>query len=104
MKKIIFIFWVFIFYSCSGPSNDSSLKWEKEIMEAEQNFAELVEAEGLPKGFSTFAADSAVLMRNNKIFKGRATISKFYENVDNDKINLSWKPDFIDVSESGDMA
>jgi ketosteroid isomerase-like protein len=49
-----------------------------------------------------FAADSAVLMRNNKLINGNKAIDEHYKGV-NTK-NLTWTADFIEVSNSGDLA
>ena len=75
--------------------------WKQEILETEKNFATMVQKEGLHKAFVAFADDNAVLMRNNTLVIGKAAIDERYKNL-NSK-NLSWKPDFIDVSASGDL-
>jgi len=62
--------------------------------------------EGIPKAFLTFAADDAVLMRNNELISGKQDLSLYFANQaeapENEK--LSWEPDFVDVSASGDLA
>jgi ketosteroid isomerase-like protein len=77
-------------------------KWKQEILESEQNFAKMVQDEGIHNAFVAFAADSAVLMRNNKLIKGKKAIDEHYKGADTK--NLSWTADFIEVSNSGDLA
>jgi ketosteroid isomerase-like protein len=78
------------------------VKWKKEILETERAFAEMVANEGLHKAFTTFAADDAVLLRNNELIAGKEAIDTFYEG--HDSKGLSWIPDQIDVAVSGDLA
>ena len=104
MSKIGYIVFLtaLIVYSCKREPNVRSVEQSrKEILEAEQNFAKMVEEEGMYQAFITFAADDAVLMRNNDLVIGKSNIDSFYKNRTSK--NLSWKPDFIEVSESGDL-
>jgi len=82
----------------------SALKesWKNEIMQVESDFAELLEKEGLHAAFIAYAANDAVLMRNNQLIIGRDSIDLKYTG-ENSK-GLNWKPEFVDVSDSGDMA
>lgn len=77
-------------------------QWKQEILKTEIEFAELVKEKGLHEAFVTFADEDAVLMRNNSLIIGKKGIDERYSNF-NSK-NLEWKPDFIDVSNSGDLA
>ena len=76
-------------------------KWKQEILETEQNFAKMVKKEGLHQAFITYAAEDAVLMRNNDLVLGKKNISLFYENQTSK--SLIWVPDFVDVALSGDL-
>ena len=103
MKKVILaIAPLFVLFSCE--TKDSSLStetWKQEIMEAERNFADMVKKEGIHDAFVAYADDSAVIMRNNAIVKGKKAIDEFYKNSSTK--NLSWTPDYIEVSTSGDL-
>lgn len=104
MNKLTFIlasiFLVLI--SCDTKPNKTQLEqWKNEIRETEQNFSKMAGEEGIHKAFTTFAAEDAVLMRNNKIIEGLKNIDKHYKNQ-NSK-GLSWSPDFVDVAASGDL-
>ena len=76
-------------------------KWKQEILETEQSFAKMVKEEGIHKAFIAYAADDAVLMRNNDLVLGKTNISLLYENQSSK--SLVWVPDFVDVALSGDL-
>jgi ketosteroid isomerase-like protein len=84
---------------------DSVEKWKDEIVETEKNFATMAEENGIPEAFISYAAEDAVLMRNNKLVVGKQDLIRYLENQPakvKDE-HLSWKPDFVDVSTSGDL-
>lgn len=92
--------------SCSMNSEKGSIeKWKNEILETEQNFAKLAQDEGIPKAFLRYADEDAVLLRNNDLVIGKNAIRDYYNShaSDDDNTNLSWKPEFIDVAESGEL-
>jgi ketosteroid isomerase-like protein len=92
--------------SCQPPNNkDLRVQWKEEIIQAEKDFAKMAEEEGIPKAFLHFAADEAVLLRNNKLVKGKIAIEARYEgNLEkDDQVSLVWAPDFVDVALSGDL-
>ncbi len=95
-----------ILTSCSsGPSEETLQDWKNEIVETEKQFAELAKVEGIPKAFLTYAADDAVLMRNNSLIIGKTAIAQQFESqgASGNTNSLIWKPDFVDVSASGDL-
>jgi len=92
--------------SCHADSEKGSIdKWKHEILETEQNFAEMAKNEGIAKAFETFAADDVVLERSDSLVIGKRDLIKYFGNQDsgNNHVTLTWKPDFIDVSSSGDL-
>ena len=109
MKTMMRVYLPLILLLCScgtEPGKDSIEKWKQEVIEAEMSFSELAGKEGISKAFMTYAAEDAVLMRNNKLVIGKNNLSVLFENqasAPNDE-KLSWKPDFVDVSASGDLA
>lgn len=76
--------------------------WKEEIRQTEKAFAEMVAKDGLHKAFTHFAADDAVLMRNEKLIVGKTAIDAYYDGVD--ATGLAWAPDHIDVAASGELA
>ena len=90
-----------LFSSCTVEIEKDSLeKWKEEILETERNFSAMAGEKGIPEAFISFAAEDAVLMRNNKLVVGKQALASYLDNqpskVDNEK--LSWEPDFVDVS------
>ena len=75
-------------------------KWKEEIRQAEQDFAQMAKEKGIHDAFIHFAAEDAVLKRG-KLIIGKTAIDKYLENSTSKK--LSWSPDFVDVSSSGDF-
>lgn len=76
-------------------------KWKQEIRETEQNFSKMAGEEGIYKAFTTFAAEDAVLMRNDILIEGLENIDKHYKNQRSK--GLKWSPDFVDVAASGEL-
>ena len=94
-----------IIYSCNMEDEKISIeKWENEILETEQNFAKMVLEEGIDKAFLFYAAEDAVLMRNNELVTGKNAIRLYFEDQKlNEEVSLTWEPDFVDVAKSGDL-
>jgi len=71
----------------------------------EQNFTLMAAEEGISKAFMAYAAEDAVLMRNNKLVIGKGNFQDLFESQASKPRDekLSWKPDFVDVSASGDL-
>jgi len=94
-----------IFSSCQIRENENQMEiWKNEVMKAELDFAEMAKNEGIAKAFEAFAANDAALSRNNILVSGKEGIKKFYENRDLTNVSLEWKPDFIEIAASGDLA
>ncbi|MCK3682905.1 nuclear transport factor 2 family protein [Maribellus sp. YY47] len=93
-------------FGCETPSpKGNPEQWKQEILKAEQDFAALAAQEGIPAAFATYAADDAVLMRNNQLIKGKEELQKSFAHspAKSPNITLTWTPDFVDVSNSGDL-
>lgn len=103
MTNIALISFLFLsFLSCeTKKNNDLIKKWKQEIRESEANFAAMLNEKGLHDAFVAFAAEDAVIMRNNKLFIGKIAIDEHYKTVDTK--TLTWSPDFVEVSSSGDL-
>ncbi len=107
MRVIIYSICLLLFLtSCDFREKENKTEiWEKEILETEQDFAKMVKEEGLSKAFLFYADTNAVLMRNNKLFKGKGEISEVFKNQNRSvKSSLTWEPDFVEVSAPGDLA
>lgn len=107
MKSIIFYLTViFLITSCQSVDGKKDTEtWKQEILETEADFEKMVEEKGIPYAFRFYADNDAVLLRNNKLIKGKKAISESYgDRMNSDSIRLTWEPDFVEVSQSGDMA
>lgn len=109
MKNIVRILFLTVlanFFGCESNSKKGTPEqWKQEIMDTEQNFAALAAEEGIPAAFTAYAADDAVLMRNNQLIKGKENLQKSFASspAKSPNITLTWTPDFVDVSSSGDL-
>ena len=90
--------------ACHRPTKHGDVeKWKAEIVTAEKNFNDLAQKEGIQKAFQTYAAEDAVIKRGENIIKGNSAITEWYRKDKAGNETLSWKPDFVDVSDSGDL-
>ena len=78
-------------------------KYEKEILETEKAFAKLAKEKGLKVAFTTFASEEAVLLRENKLIRGKKEIEEYFEKQNLENVQLDWTPNLIDVAASGDL-
>lgn len=108
MKKqlLFFIAICLYFISCTTEVQVNSVeKWKREIVETEQNFANMAKQDGIQAAFLAYASEDAVLLRNDKLVIGKPAIQLHFENrkANDTTTSLSWKPDFVDVATSGDL-
>ncbi|MFD1314041.1 YybH family protein [Namhaeicola litoreus] len=92
--------------SCKKQIGDNIVENSKnEILKVEGEFAEMAQKEGIKKAFLFYAAEDAVLMRGKKMIKGKKSLQSYFEENSNSdkKVSLTWKPDFVEVSNSGDL-
>lgn len=106
MKR--FANWIFLicllFNSCGVDTSKEQIeKLKSEIVNTEHDFAEMAKKEGVSKAFLTFAAEDAVLSRDNTVLKGKKAIKAHFESQTLKEIKLEWEPDFVDVASSGDL-
>jgi lysophospholipase L1-like esterase/ketosteroid isomerase-like protein len=86
-------------------STDVKELWKKEIIAVEKAFCDLAARKGIRHAFLTFAADDAVLMRNDKLTVGKEALRTYFgKATGSDTESLVWAPDFVDVSDAGDLA
>jgi ketosteroid isomerase-like protein len=96
-----------LFYSCNRVTDTDSVEiWKQEVREVERDFAAMAVREGMQEAFLHYAAEDAVLMRNDKVLVGREKLREYFamNTTSPQDEKLSWKPDFVDVSASGDLA
>jgi ketosteroid isomerase-like protein len=84
-----------------NPDKNLIEKWKQEIIDTEKSFAKMAKEKGIHHAFVAFAAEDAVMMRNNNLITGRIKIDKYLEKQSSK--GLEWAPEFADVSASGDL-
>jgi len=94
---------LFLFSFIADHQKDDMERAKKEITDTEKDFAQLCKKEGIQTAFVTYAADDAVIHRDDKIVKGKEEIKAFYKNRSKNGSSLDWSPDFVDVSSSCDL-
>lgn len=97
---LLILLLIVIFNACINKTLDL----EKEIEETESKFAEMAGEKGIPAAFIHFADDNAVILRNNRIIRGKDSIGIWFSKQSYSNVSLKWKPDYIEVSGSGDLA
>lgn len=106
MKRSLYVMVVLIliFTSCSPDVKHDIDSWKKEIIDTEHAFAAMAKTDGIPKAFLTFAADDAIMLRNNNLINGKEEMKNFFQaRLISGTVSLTWTPDFVDVSSSGDL-
>lgn len=78
---------------------------EQKIRDVEKEFETMAAEKGIAEAFYHFAAEDAVIKReNDTLIKGRDAIRKYYSAHDNKNTTVTWSPDFVSVSKDSDMA
>ena len=106
MGKIIYCILILVgLISCQTEKNDNMIeKYKEEVLAIEKAFAKLAKEKGVKTAFLTFASEEAVLLRGEKLIRGREAISNYFDDQTNTDVKLAWKPDFVSVSSTGDLA
>ena len=98
-KTLTSLLLIFLLAACAPKNSD----YESEIRQVEQAFNDLAASKGIKEAFLTFADDSAVIVRNNQIYKGKSAIGSYFDQSTLQNITLTWEPEFIEVSEDGTL-
>lgn len=107
MKRIILVFSMILMLTGCTTKIDTKTAddYKAEIAKAEKDFEKLVSEKGIAEGFYHFADENATIKReNDTLVIGREGIRNYYSKPKYKKASVTWSPDFISVSESGDMA
>ena len=110
MKKGSIIFLTLsILLSCSSPKSSNESKPDnenakQEIEKAEKDFAQMAADKGIAEAFYFFADSNATIKRqNDTLIHGKEAIKIFYSAPFYQKATVKWSPDFVQVSENGDL-
>lgn len=102
-STIILFFLLSLLAACQQPLNKEKVK--QEIYQSEKAFEKMCADKGIQEAFYFYASDSAVIKRqNDTLIVGKENIKDYYSNPAFEMAKVTWTPDFIDVSECGDLA
>ena len=106
LKFISYLVIILLVVSCDTNQSNKIEQWKAEVIETESKFATMAKEKGVPAAFVEFADNHAVLMRNNNLIIGKEALQKYYESQvsDSNSSSLTWEPEFVEVSKSGDLA
>jgi ketosteroid isomerase-like protein len=102
---ILVFYGIFMLYSCNNKKDNKTLnELKEEIVKTENDFAATAKSAGIDEAFYSYADEKAVIRRgNDSLISGKENIRKFYQNPRYKNFDLSWTPDFVDVSEDGTL-
>lgn len=107
MKKLCSFLLTVLIISCTKKT-EANLDLEpikKEVLKTEDNFKKLSQTKGIGEAFYNYADNNAVLIReNDSLIKGKENIKKYYTNDKFKNATVTWKPDFVAVSNDGSLA
>jgi len=108
MKPVITLICILstVIFAACGPNLDKSAATTKDdIMKAEKDFEKMAAEKGIAEAFWYYADSNAVIKRgNDSLIVGRDNIRNYYSGEYYKQANVQWTPDFIGVSDNGDMA
>ncbi len=100
---IVGILFILFSSACQRPVDVVQVK--KDILNTEKDFEKMTREKGIVEAFYFYAADSAVIKReNDSLIIGKESIHHYYKEQGVEKAIVTWTPDFIDVSQDGSMA
>jgi ketosteroid isomerase-like protein len=108
MKKIIGILLLsltcVLLVSCNCRNTAGREESKKAIRQTEKDFEKMASEKGIAEAFSYYADSAAVIMRGNgALIQGTQNIKVYYSKSLFQNASVTWTPDFVDVSESGDL-
>jgi len=107
MKNTIrLLFILLVFNNCTPKKKAENLTYVKlQIVKTEKDFEKLVAEKGLAEGFYQFADSNAVIKReHDTLIIGKTNIKNYYSNPKYKTATVTWSPDAVELSNSGDMA
>lgn len=105
MKLSAYLFFLIFLISCSETKTIDTDIVKKEIADSEKAFETMAKETGIAEAFAYYADSSAVIKRqNDTLIKGKEAIRNYYSADYYKTAAVSWAPDFIDVSNEGDLA
>ena len=92
--------------SCNQNNKDlEQNELKSTIIQTEKDFETAVREKGIQTAFYEYADSNAVLKRDDdRLIKGKEFIKAYYQNPAYKNDSVSWKPDFVEVSNDGSLA
>lgn len=103
MKKLL-QYLVLITFTFANIACEKSADAKAQVAKAEKDFNDYAANYGVKEAFLAYAADSAVISRGGKIYKGKKAIGQYFDTQTYLSVKLIWSPDVVEVSSSGDLA
>ncbi|MBK9106897.1 MAG: nuclear transport factor 2 family protein [Saprospiraceae bacterium] len=89
--------------SCEAPVNKARIK--AEILKTEEDFMKMASEQSISEAFYYFADSNAVIKReNDTLVQGKDAIRRYYEAKKLEGARVEWSPDFVAISDCGNMA
>jgi ketosteroid isomerase-like protein len=103
MKTLLLIIPIILFaIGCRHSKSKEAIK--DEIFKTEKAFEKMTTEKGIAEAFYYFADEDAVIKReSDTLISGKENIRIYYEKKGLKDATVNWTPDFIDVSNSGDI-
>jgi uncharacterized protein (TIGR02246 family) len=104
MTRIITILLALTAISCKQQNVDTKSEGEK-VMKLSKEWSEVASTRDVAKTLSYWAEDAFVMVAGQPPLKGKAAIQQMVEeSFKMPGFRISWQPQTVEVSESGDMA
>jgi len=104
MNKLLTLILCLFFFSCQMESKPDLEALKKEVEATEIAFSDYSVAHGTQAAFVAFAHENAAIKRRDTVIVGIDGIRAYYGESSLLESRLAWKPSFVDVASSGDMA
>lgn len=102
MMKILFLIVLVTMLAGCGVKMNSDIG-KSELIKVDREFSIMSVEQGIAQAFVSYAADNAMILRDSMLpIVGRNAIGDLWANTP-DGVQLAWEPDFVDISESGDL-
>jgi ketosteroid isomerase-like protein len=93
---------VLLFTTCKPSVTKEEIT--REIFETEKAFERMAEEKSIAEAFYYYADENAVIIReHDTLITGKENIKAYYEARELKNATVKWTPDFVEVSESGDL-
>ena len=103
-KNILVALTIMVILSCNQQKIDTKSEGEK-LMQISREWSQIVSTADVEKTLSYWADDAVVMSAGQPILKGKKEIRKMVEeSFKTPGFKISWEPQSVEVSQSGDMA